>query len=421
VAQAVRTCGSTAAKGRAAPSASKRVACRHTKENRRAPVGIDLRHPWAQASEMPYTGSVDEFMRKRARNDYPLTALWEMGVRKLRVPPNDLLDPAVRERMHALQTMGHEFTVFHFGLPQGRLREILAHHHTLVSALELVLPWSEAAGLVPAMHKLKREVPVPFHLSKLRPTDDPARGGLFQHAINHGFIIAEGPALEAFLEVEGAPAVADGFVFRVGRETPPWRELPAIHRLASSLGVKAEAYVRMKSEQMAGRENDDLANANRVAETAAAALTLGDVDVFLDSLADFDRGYFPLAGLIDTRGNPRMGFHVLRHLYGALGPFGAALRAGEAHQVPGGRLLALHAPGARLALVLPGEGVTLAEVPAGKSGGEDAGASGAGEFIDLVSGRITDFGWRRPASAEAARLVLDAALTCAAPSLLVFR
>ena len=37
------------------------------------------------------TGGAQEFGRNRARNDYPLLALWEMGVRLCKVPAVDVL------------------------------------------------------------------------------------------------------------------------------------------------------------------------------------------------------------------------------------------------------------------------------------------------------------------------------------------
>ena len=75
----------------------------HSKTNVYAPVGVDLRHPWVEWLDIAATGGVQEFERKHTRNDYPLVALWETGVRKLRVPLQDLLDPQVRCRMtHAV-------------------------------------------------------------------------------------------------------------------------------------------------------------------------------------------------------------------------------------------------------------------------------------------------------------------------------
>ena len=59
-------------------------------------VGVELRHPWAEAMQITATGGVQEFGRKWARNDYPLLALWEMGVRLCKVPDVDVLESPSR-------------------------------------------------------------------------------------------------------------------------------------------------------------------------------------------------------------------------------------------------------------------------------------------------------------------------------------
>lgn len=45
---------------------------------------------------MPY-GNLDEFTRKPVRNDYLLQALWELDIRKLRVPLGDLANEDSRQ------------------------------------------------------------------------------------------------------------------------------------------------------------------------------------------------------------------------------------------------------------------------------------------------------------------------------------
>ena len=54
-------------------------------------VGVELRHPWAESKQITATGGVQEFGRKWARNDYPLLALLEMGVRLSKIPDIDLV------------------------------------------------------------------------------------------------------------------------------------------------------------------------------------------------------------------------------------------------------------------------------------------------------------------------------------------
>ena len=55
--------------------------------------------------------------------------------------------------------------------------------------------------------------------------------------------------------------------------------------------------------------------ANRVAESVVGAAAT-EVDVFVDTFMDLDRGYYPRVGLYDRRLNPRIGSHVLAHLQG---------------------------------------------------------------------------------------------------------
>lgn len=72
-----------------------------------APVGVSLRHSWARPIAKPFD-SLDEFGRKLVRNDYVLKGLWDLNIRKLRVPLGDVADEATRERMRALKDRGHE-------------------------------------------------------------------------------------------------------------------------------------------------------------------------------------------------------------------------------------------------------------------------------------------------------------------------
>ena len=123
----------------------------HTRTNPYAPVGIDLRHPWAELAEIAATGGVQEFERKIARNDHPALALMGNGARKLRVPMQDLIDDRVRERMQVLRAIGHEFLVYSYDMPTDDARRILEQSRGLVSAVEVVLPWARIHGALPEL------------------------------------------------------------------------------------------------------------------------------------------------------------------------------------------------------------------------------------------------------------------------------
>ena len=63
-----------------------------------------------------------------ARNDYTLMALWEMGLRGLRVPIQDLQDARTRRRMEIMTDVGHFFHVYLYGLPNSHELALLAEH-----------------------------------------------------------------------------------------------------------------------------------------------------------------------------------------------------------------------------------------------------------------------------------------------------
>ena len=69
------------------------------------------------------TGGVQEFGRKWARNDYPLLALWEMGVRLCKVPDMDLVHGESRERMRLMAPIGHRYVVTSIGAPREAVVE----------------------------------------------------------------------------------------------------------------------------------------------------------------------------------------------------------------------------------------------------------------------------------------------------------
>jgi hypothetical protein len=120
VCDVIRTYGTEAAKGSPDASGPARIAAVHPRLNRRGDFGFDMRQNWMEIVEIPPTGGLDEFDRKEVRNDYPLMALWEMGVKKVRVPLRDLLVPDNIDRMRMLKAHGHEFTLFSFGDPAPR-------------------------------------------------------------------------------------------------------------------------------------------------------------------------------------------------------------------------------------------------------------------------------------------------------------
>ncbi|MBI4591498.1 MAG: metallophosphoesterase [Candidatus Rokubacteria bacterium] len=419
VCHVVRTYGATVEPGQTLAPGVEGVPSLHTKENHRAPLGLDLRQPWAEIVEIPPSGAVDEFGRKKARNDYPVMALWEMGIRKLRVPVQDVEDLRIRERMRVLRSLGHQFTVYTFGVPEGPRRDILVEHHDVVDVWEVVCDWPEVRRTVEAIREVKAKAPLTAYLSRLRSKDHaPADGSRYYHAIDHGFLSTERGVIEGLLRAEDTASVIDGFVCRVARQASPWVEIAAAGAIASELRTGCAVHVRMASGNPAESFKDDLDNANRVAEALVAAMAQSapgqpGVDVFIDTFADVDRGYFVRNGLVDRRYNPRLGSHVVRHLYGALSASPHALTPGELRGVGFGRLCTLERSEELLALVMPERQILVERVPAGKT---FPGTAGTARRIDLETGHVQHWPWRRSGD----ELELTPGIACARPTLIAF-
>jgi hypothetical protein len=312
---------------------------------------------------LPYSGALDEFLRKKVRNDYPLWALWEMGAKRLRLPWHDLTDGRIRERMAGLKKMGHMFNLFIYDLPTPRLLEVFQRHRELLESIEIIIPWGKSALYIEPLIQIRRQLNLPIYLSKLRSSADVEKeGGRFKHFIKHGFRVDERNVLEEFLRSEGAASAFDGFIFRIARNAEPFVDIPAAVDMTNKLGIGAQFQVTLANENPALSENNDQINANRVAEALAIALALPQTTIILDTFADMDRGYFPRTGLVDRRYNPRLAADVYRNLNAQLGPHSKNLSIGTIQNVSGGKFCTLRAPDCLWVLALPDDELFLSEL-----------------------------------------------------------
>lgn len=292
----------------------------HPLTNRYTSFGFDMRQNWMEKIEIPPTGGLDEFDRKEVRNDYPLMALWELGIRKCRVPMRDLLLPQNRDRMRVLKDHGHEFTLFSFGEPKPRERDLIFANQDIFSAWEIALNWDvvdqEAAGV----GEISREIGVPVYLSRLRSIDElrAEAGGRYFHVINQGFTVDDQQQLEEILGREEFKEAFDGFVFRLTMDQRPHSGIIEISNLVSDLGANASVHLRMCGSNPADAQEDDAWVASRLAEAILSSATRNNVSVYADTFVDNDRGYFVRNGVLDRLCNPRLGFHVVRNTLGFL-------------------------------------------------------------------------------------------------------
>jgi len=298
--------------GRSVPGNDRAVLAPAPRQPDPAPVGVDLRHSWADVVQIPYSGGLDEFDRKSARNDYPLMALWELGITNLRLPLSDLADPHVGERARVLGRNGHRFVPFVFGLPGPKELDVLRRQRDLVTAVEVILP-GELDDHVDQLAGLRAEDGLPIWVSKLRGHDDiTTQDGRYFHVLNHGYLLDEADLLPQLC------GTVDGIVFRIGHDLEPAKAIRQIAQLAESVGVQGVAHIRFAGEVPAEARNDEVAAANRLAEILATSVAHPGLEIYLDSFVDQDRGYFPRTGLLDRRFNPRLAGRVFRNLRATL-------------------------------------------------------------------------------------------------------
>ena len=363
----VRTHGRALEPDETLPATSNDLPMVHGLAPREQAVGLYLRQPWCDSADIPTPWGLDAFRRKRIRNDYPLMALWEMGVRDLRVPLDDLADPATRERMAELAALGHRFTAYSYGLPKGGAQDALRDHGSILAAWEVIAPTVGVADLLAGIADLKGDVPVYFNA-----------GRVFAESFSssHGLQADERGVVEAVLALDGARAAIDGVVFGVARSESPAQTIQTACRSIEGLGVRAAVHVQFAHRKPMKPDEAEREDANRIAESVVGALTHGDVTVFLDNFTGIDRGYYFSGGLVDRLYNPLDGARIVRHLQAAMDGDCTleAVSEGEAF-----RALQLRAGDGQRTLLLPRLGSETGTLPAGLS-------RGVGRWIDLASG-----------------------------------
>ena len=355
VAENIRSYGRTLAPGASLAEKTERIQPVHSKESRISSTALDMRQPWAEELEITPSGVVDEFERKISRNDYPLLALWETGLRRLRLPIQDLMTVKTRRRVEIMKEIGHEFHVYLYGVPNEAQVDALRKHHGLIDRLEVVCPWTQATE---TLHAVAAHFEGEIYLSRVNRSDGVTSGGKYNHLISHGFDFAEEADLAGLLDDRDVGDIVNGFMFRVPRNFHPFDAGHVAIEVSKTLERGACLYMRTSGDSPADAYFDEPANAGRVAEALCVGAGFTGVDTVLDTFADMDRGYFTRSGLVDRRYNPKLGSRVVANLMALLNN-GNWRTSGPAISEGGLRVCTLEQPGGEaLSLIHEGDGET---------------------------------------------------------------
>ena len=276
-----------------------------------APVlGFDLRQNWAEITEVPPSGGLDEFDRKSVRNDYALLALQEMGVRHIRIPLHDLLDPVRRARLTTLKHLGFEITLFSYGVPEPEVLDLIAAQAGNLMDWELTIDWPDLDRIAPRLTEAKQHAGLPLLLSRMRTKDDIKQAGTYFHVINHGFSASDTDKLAQL-----AALGLDGAVFRLGQSDPVTETLTAIESALSRTELRGSVHLRMGGDNPALAVDDLRHSARRLTSAMTTGRDLKQTRIVCDTLISVDRGYFVRQGMIDRCCNPTGLLNVVKTLH----------------------------------------------------------------------------------------------------------
>lgn len=289
------------------PPSTKRLTSKvHTKTSSLENFGVEMRHAWAEVAQIPNTGGLEEVGRRLARNDYQLMALWEMGLRTLKVPEQDLFDADTVGRARLMSDVGHDFIVTSAVVPDKAIMQQMLESQVQISAFEFNLTLPKLLRNMTEIAELRKMSQTKIIFSKLRMNEESHFDGQhFSHFVNAGLRPDELPTSKEQLSSLVANKVIDGITVRLDLGVDILKTAEQLNRYAEELGCDIIASVKLTGKTLADRFEDDMLIARLVAEAIIASKTSKRVSYVFDTFMDIDRGYFPRNGFIDRRFNPR--------------------------------------------------------------------------------------------------------------------
>ncbi|MGI9480067.1 MAG: hypothetical protein ACR2PI_25425, partial [Hyphomicrobiaceae bacterium] len=267
---------------------------------------VPLRHAWATPIDLPYNGPMEEFARKRTRNDYTLMRLQQMGLSRVRVPLTDLIDPHIRGRITDFATTGIAFSFFSLGVPDAATLALINTHRDLVAQLEIVGASDDLEDISGDFARLADLGDIPIVIGKSHSSKhEPKQGSKFAHSVSSGFKWDVREVVLAALQSAGAPVAAAGLLFQVNLDDDLDNRLAELDAYAARIERPIEVNIRLANPNPAIANFDDDAIAARVAQAVAMAPTLKSISLQIDTFVDVDRGYNPRHGLLDRHYNFR--------------------------------------------------------------------------------------------------------------------
>jgi len=340
---------------------------------------LDLRMPWCDLGDVATPWAAEIFERKLVRNDYPLSALWEMGIKAFRIPVSDLLDERVARRVEELSGLGHTFTVVMFGAPDDARCGALERHGDALDAVEIVALFSQWPEMTSALAELRQCVPSQVFLNPVRPE---VQGWTTSHGL-HADLHDE---LAWVLAERSLRDAVDGFVFGVRPDVAPVDGYTAVQQCLAGSGYEAVVHVPCVGFDRTSAPTDEVSRQvelARVAEAALLARSCPTESIVIDNFVELDRGYFNCRGLVDRFYNPEDGSRLLTSLHALITE---QLKALSVTETAARRFVSAETSRGTLTLVLTRTARPETTIEQDLS---DKSKFSAGVHVDLVSGETS--------------------------------
>lgn len=146
----------------------KRLVTRTSASLSNSPLGVTLRYPLAPSATLPIGRK--SVIRRQVRNDYPLLACVELGVKWIRVPWTDLSDPVQSRRLAILRDEGVGTTATSLWSDAFDLTTALDRHLGQIDGWEVQIPGTlwPSADCLQTIQECRREQ-APISLSAILP------------------------------------------------------------------------------------------------------------------------------------------------------------------------------------------------------------------------------------------------------------
>jgi hypothetical protein len=324
-------------------TSEQRLIARSSQDLPNSSLGITLRHTLAPATEVPIAWQ--STIRQPVRNDYPLLACLEAGVRHVRLPSSDLSNGRQRERLVALRDEGVSLTATWIWSERSPLGEEAAQNSGIIDGFEVQSPGAVLpdAACLETIRQCVFKTRLPVTLSPLLPRETVP--GKQHDRTRVGYHLNELADLDRLLGEHDLRV--DRVLCRVDSGQSPWEAIRLAHELPTLGQIGAIDW------GVEFADSDVQNQVTRAVEAMAAVATLPGSRLYLEPLMDLDRTMDAPLGLIDRLSNPRPVFHAIRTLNTVLNsePRGWKMRTAPA--VTGTMTVALSSPQADLLLFMP--------------------------------------------------------------------